>query len=254
LEQEFASDFVIRQSAAESFFGPMTVQVERSSVTSGTTGAVFDNDGGLLRLSEIDFADVIGVALVATANNGASFLEQSTISRKSGNQGDRLFVEPQTNAFCYLLEWHEVSDVNSITYTTAGGSQSALNTSVTQMSRMEDAFYVEDVGSTLLLEGMAIEQNNMQTVPWSVVSVRTNAIARVSESSISDNTALEFGVVAFSSTVSIQDSFISRNSGSVSCKDRTFWMNSLDKELIPTYEITFPGTTRYNKRTRLCNH
>lgn len=61
----------------------MTVQVERSTVQSGAAGAVFDNDGGLLRISDIDVTNVTAAALVATANNGASFLEKSKVSRKS---------------------------------------------------------------------------------------------------------------------------------------------------------------------------
>ena len=60
----------------------MTVQVERSTVTSGSTGSAFDNDGGLLRISELDVINVTAAALIATANNGASFLAKSKVSRK----------------------------------------------------------------------------------------------------------------------------------------------------------------------------
>jgi len=112
----------------------------------------------------------------------------------------------------------QVSDVNSVTFTTAGGSQTVLESSVTQMRRIEDAFYVEDVGSTLLLESVTIEQNRISANPWSAVSARTGSIARVSKTSISDNASVEFGVVAFDSAVDVTDSFISRNEGSVSPK------------------------------------
>jgi len=110
---------------------------------------------------------------------------------------------------------HSVSDVNSVTFTTTGGSQTVLQVSVTQMQRIEDAFYVEDIGSTLLLERVVVEQNRFSSSPWSAVSARTRSIARVSATSISDNTSVEFGVVAFDSSVVITDSFISRNEGSV---------------------------------------
>lgn len=80
--QEFMSDFVVLQRARDSGFGPMTVEINRCIVTAGTAGSVFDNDGGLLRINELDVVDLTATALVATANNGASFLEDSTISRK----------------------------------------------------------------------------------------------------------------------------------------------------------------------------
>lgn len=108
-----------------------------------------------------------------------------------------------------------MSDVNSITYTTAGGSQSVLGTSVSQMRRIDDAFYVESIGSTLLLEGTKIEQNRFQANPWSAVSARTGSIARISETLIADNASVEFGIVSFDSSITVTDSFISGNVGTV---------------------------------------
>lgn len=193
----------------------MTVQVKQSAVASGSTGSVFDNDGGLLRVSETDVSNVTASALIATANNGASFLELSTVSCKYLKSGNIQVYSCAVHTNELLCNGRAVSDMNSITFSTAGGSQSVMNTTVGKMIHMEDAFYVEGVGSTLLVDGTFVQNNTNQTVPWRVVSVRTEAIARVSASSISDNTAVEFGVVAFNSTVSIEDSFISRNSGSV---------------------------------------
>jgi hypothetical protein len=109
-----------------------------------------------------------------------------------------------------------VADVNSITFTTTGGSQTVTNSTVTLMTRMTDAFYVEGKGSTLLLDGVIIERNQISSDPWTAVSVRTEAIAQISKLSIADNSGVEFGVTAFSATVNIQDSVIQRNVGSVS--------------------------------------
>ena len=80
--QEFMSDFVVLQRSRDSGFGPMTVEIEGSIVTSGTAGSVFVNDGGLLRINKLDVVDLTATALIATSNNGASFMEDSTISRK----------------------------------------------------------------------------------------------------------------------------------------------------------------------------
>jgi ABC-type glucose/galactose transport system permease subunit len=186
--QDFASDFVVLQRVEESFFGPMTVQIEDSIISSGSAGVLFDNDGGLLRMRNVEVERVVAASLVASANNAASFLEMGNIHS---------------------------SEINSITYTTAGATQTVINTTVSRMNRLADAFYVEGMGSTLLLETVKLEQNKVQTDPWSGVSVRMEAIARIRKSSISDNTSVKFGVVTFQSTAHISDTLISRNVGSV---------------------------------------
>lgn len=148
-----------------------------------------------------------------------------------------------------------MSDVNSVTFTTAGGSQSVLGTSVTQMRRIEDAFYVEDVGSTLLLESTTIEQNRIQSNPWSAVSARTGSIVRVSETTISDNAAVEFGIVAFDSSATIIDSFISRNEGSVSGFFVLFIGNVFPIiEAILTALNNCSTGIHYHKCTSFCNY
>lgn len=105
--------------------------------------------------------------------------------------------------------------MSSITYTTAGGSQSVSQVLVTQMMMITDAFYVENSGSTLLLEGVRVEQNRVQNTPWSVVAARSGSIVRVLETIIAENNAVEFGVVAFDSTVVVLDSLINGNVGTV---------------------------------------
>jgi hypothetical protein len=60
----------------------MTIQIEGGEVSKGTAGSVFDNDGGLLKINNLEVREVMATALIATANNGATFLEGSTISCK----------------------------------------------------------------------------------------------------------------------------------------------------------------------------
>ena len=108
-----------------------------------------------------------------------------------------------------------VADVNSITFTTAGGSQTITNSTVTQMTRMADAFYVEDTSSTLLLEDVNIVRNQIQADSWSAVAARAGAIAQISNVTIAENAGVEFGVVSFNSMVTIQDTIIRQNTGSV---------------------------------------
>ena len=80
--EEFTSDFVIRQNATGLAIGSMTIEIEKSMITAGTSGVVFDNNGGLLRINDIEITDISAAAVVATANNGASFLSGMSISRK----------------------------------------------------------------------------------------------------------------------------------------------------------------------------
>lgn len=108
------------------------------------------------------------------------------------------------------------SDLGSITFATTGGSQTVMGTTVSVMSRMEDGFYVEMAGSTLLLEDVTVEQNLLQSAPWSAVSARMGAVARVLASTIQNNAAMEFAIVSFDSSVSVSDTTISQNSGVVS--------------------------------------
>ena len=80
--EEFTSDFVIRQNATGAAIGSMTVEVERSIISAGSSGVIFDNNGGLLRINEIELTDISAAAFLATANNGASFVSGMSISRK----------------------------------------------------------------------------------------------------------------------------------------------------------------------------
>jgi hypothetical protein len=80
--EEFTSDFVIRQNATGATIGSMTIEVKSSIVSAGSSGVIFDNNGGLLRINDIELTDVSAAAFLATANNGASFVSGMSISRK----------------------------------------------------------------------------------------------------------------------------------------------------------------------------
>jgi hypothetical protein len=120
---------------------------------------------------------------------------------------------------------------------------------------MSDAFYVEDQGSTLLLEGVIIERNQIQGEPWSAIAARTNSIVQISETTIADNTGVEFGVVAFAAMITIQDSFVRQNTGSVSyelrfkrCKTMVDTISHFLKSVL------LLGIYGYAECTRFCNH
>jgi hypothetical protein len=80
--QEFSSDFVVRLVVEGFGVPPMTIQIEGASVIGGTAGAVFDNNAGVLTVNNLQVSDVTTAALIATGNNGASFLEDSTIESR----------------------------------------------------------------------------------------------------------------------------------------------------------------------------
>lgn len=108
-----------------------------------------------------------------------------------------------------------MSDVSSITFTTLGGSQSVTNSTVRLMTGIVDAYYVEGEGSTLLLEQVVLERNQIQGDPWSAVAARTMSIAQISNIVIAENTNVEFGIVSLNAMVTVQDATIRQNIGAV---------------------------------------
>lgn len=167
----------------------MTVQIQNSVVSTGTAGVIFDNDGGLLNVDEVQISGVTSAALIATANAGTSFLQGSTVT---------------------------TSNLDSVTFTTAGGAQSVINSDVRRMNFVEDVFYAEGTGSTLDITDTLIQMNELETGAFTGMSLQAGALGSMTGSVISDNTAIEFGVVASASQVSVTESIFSRNIGAVS--------------------------------------
>jgi hypothetical protein len=167
----------------------MTIQIEDSTITSGTAGVVFDNDGGSLTVESVEVSDVTSAAFLATANAGTSFLQETIIT---------------------------ASSLNSVTFTTAGGSQVVLNVEVSGMDTLEDTFFVEGSGSTLSVAGTSVTRNAVPPA-WSIVSAQSQAIATIMDSSFSQNRGVEFCVSAtLGANVTVRDSDISENQGVVS--------------------------------------
>ena len=189
--QDFTSDFVVRQTTGFSPDAPMTVEIKDSTMTSGAAGVVFDNDGGRLILENIEISDLTSASIVATANAGTSFLQDSKISSSS---------------------------VSSITFTTAAASQTVMNVEVSGMSMVEDAFFVEGSESVLSIVDSNIVKNEIESpMSWTAVTVSSQATATITGSTISENTGLEFGV---SSTLGglafLQNSNLVSNFGAIS--------------------------------------
>jgi hypothetical protein len=169
----------------------MTVQITGGTVRNGMAGAVFDNDGGFLTVTGLEASDVMTVSLIATANGGVSFLQNSNITS---------------------------STLDQVTFTTAQGAQSVQNTIVSGMLGLRDVFYVEDTGSSLTVLGSTIRDNVISANSWAGVTILNGASARVVNSEITGNSGVEFGAAAggVGSSLIISDSVISANTGVVS--------------------------------------
>jgi hypothetical protein len=63
----------------------MTIEIENSFVNDGTAGSIFDNDRGIFWSTNINVTNVKAASLIATANIGTSFVDQSMISCKYKN-------------------------------------------------------------------------------------------------------------------------------------------------------------------------
>lgn len=121
-----------------------------------------------------------------------------------------------------MLTLSTASDMGSVAFATTGGSQSVISSSVSRMTRVEDVFFVEESGSTLLVEDTSIVENVGQSTAWSGVFARTGSIARVSRTNISRNSNVEFGIVSFDSSVTVFNTLIEDNTGVVSTGCHSF--------------------------------
>jgi hypothetical protein len=189
LFQAFASDFVVRQANVAT---PMNVQITGGTVQNGMSGAIFDNDGGFLTVTNLEVSDVMTVSIIATANGGVSFLQNSNIMS---------------------------STLDQVTFTTAQGAQSVQNTVISGMLGLRDVFSVEDTGSSLTVLGSTIRDNDITANSWAGVTILNGATARISNSQITGNTGVEFGAAAggVGSTLIFSNSIISGITGVVSC-------------------------------------
>ncbi|GAX16597.1 hypothetical protein FisN_7Lh329 [Fistulifera solaris] len=185
---DFESDFVVRQTAGFSTEPPMNIEMRDVTVTGGTAGVLFDNDGGVFRLEGASVTDVTSAALIATANSGSSFLQDSSV-----------------------LE----SSLNSVTFTTATGSTSVINTKVTDMVLVDDAFYVEGDGSSLSMSDVEVSGTQVNApLSWTAVAVQSQATATLEKVTIAGNEGLEFGLGAtLGGVISMKDSVIENNQG-----------------------------------------
>ena len=59
---------------------PFELNVVGGIVRDGTFGSGFSNDGSTLRLQNVEALESVGIALVSTGNNGATFLEGVQVS------------------------------------------------------------------------------------------------------------------------------------------------------------------------------
>jgi hypothetical protein len=161
-------------------------------VMNGMAGAVFDNDGGFLTVTDLEVSDIMTVSLVATANGGVSFLQNSNIMS---------------------------STLDQVTFTTTQGAQSVQSTVISGMLGLRDVFYVEDTGSSLTVMGSTIRDNDITANSWAGVTILNGASAQISDSQITGNSGVEFGAAAggIGSTLTISNSVISGNDGVVSC-------------------------------------
>jgi hypothetical protein len=190
LFQAFESDFVVRQ--ANDVGTPMNVQITGGTVQNGMSGAIFDNDGGFLTVTNLEVSDIMTVSLIATANGGVSFLQDSNIMS---------------------------STLDQVTFTTAQGAQSVQNTVISAMLGLRDVFYVEDIGSSLTVQGTAIRDNDITANSWAGVTILNGATAQISNSEITGNSGVEFGAAAggVGSILTFSNSIISGNTGVVRC-------------------------------------
>jgi len=192
----FRSGFVVNQATFDeeaSSGAIMTVDISDSTVSAGTTGSAFDNNGGTLRITNLIVTEVDAAALIATANGGNSFLQESAVTS---------------------------SGFDTVTTTSSTGTQTVMNVQINQMRRLGDgdgALVVADTGSQLNVMGTTISDNDLAGTRWRAVTAKSGATATVTNSAIANNEGLEFAVssIGSGSSLTIRDSSIRDNTGTV---------------------------------------
>ncbi|GKY90646.1 hypothetical protein MPSEU_000038000 [Mayamaea pseudoterrestris] len=190
---DFTSEFVVRQQpgngTSTDIAPPMTIDISNSTVSDGTTSAVFDNDGGSLRVQQLQATGVTAPALMATSNGGNSFFQDSVVS---------------------------ASRLDYVTETSGSGAQSVINVQVRDMLSMVNTFRVQDVGSQLTINsGATITNNKLSGSRFSGVYAETGATAKVNDFTMSGNEGVAFAFysVGVNTNVQVADSIVDDNVG-----------------------------------------
>jgi hypothetical protein len=189
----FNTEFAVKQ-VTDTGTEVMTVAVSNVAVSAGNAGSLFANDGGQLTVSNLIMTDLDAASLISTSNSGTSFLQNSSITN---------------------------SAFDSVTITSSAGAQTVIGVQVSQMRRLKDVYLVEGLQSSLSITGSSITQNSITEGIWSGVVVQQGARATVSELDFSSNSGVAFGVSvsAIDSSLTMMDSFITQNNGTVSSFD-----------------------------------
>jgi len=168
----------------------MTVVLEESIMTSGTTGVAFDNDGGILNIRDLQINEITATSLLATANGGASFLQDSSVS------------------FSFL---------STATFTTASATQTIVDTDFTQLTSIEDVHFVEGEGTNLVVSGGSVSDVSFFGNSWNLFSLQSQAEGTIMGVVVSRNSGLEFIVSATTgASVDVSASTFESNIGVVS--------------------------------------
>ena len=130
-------------------------------------GSLFSNDAGTLLVEDFTVDNVTAVSVFATSSGGVSMLGRSTVT---------------------------MSDVETVTFTNAGSTQTVRNVDVTRMVAVNDIFSVLGQGSRLIMNDANITQNNIEAATG--VRVVEFASATIENSDFSFNTGVSFGFVS----------------------------------------------------------
>ena len=189
--QDFTSDFVVQQMLNTTDTAPMSVDISEGSVQDGTAGAIFDNDGGSLRVQSVGVAGVTSPALIATSNGGNSFFQDSIVS---------------------------ASQLDYVTDTSALAAQSVINVQVSDMRSMVNTFRVQDAGTQLSVSGSTITNNRISGSRWTGVQAQNGALAQINDFTMDANegVAFAFSSVGASTRIQVVNSLVERNTGTVS--------------------------------------
>jgi hypothetical protein len=179
--QSFDSEYLVNKQ------GAATVTIDGATVTDGEVSVAFNAIDGTMDISNLQTTSLTADALISLENGGESTLSDSTI---------------------------EDSSLTRVTTAASGSIQSVVGTTISNMQTLQDTFFGTGSNTQVDLLRVIVENNSLDG-SWRVLNVRDGARGRASETTVAENSGLQYAFTASSAstTLVIDETFFLQNTG-----------------------------------------
>jgi hypothetical protein len=187
--------FVIRQYNENNVI-PFKVQVSGSKISNAVGGAAFSNIGGELSLEDVTIDSSTLMSVLSTgslsSNEGSSFLRRVTVTNSSILVREKTTMHRHSN-FPHLLTFYPLLlRLQDIFVAFEAADIDAMDITISNMMNIETVFDIAGDGSTVMIENMMANNNDIGQVDppslWVGINIRDEAKGIVTNSSFINNT------------------------------------------------------------------